>query len=296
VRRRATKTKRRTAITPRRKKDSAKSADGFKQSDADLEKKVAQLTLELKESLQQQTATADVLKVISRSTFDLQTVLDTLTESAARLCNAFDAVILLREGETLVFGAHHGPIPVDFVKWPITRTWTAGRAVVDRKPVHVHDLTAAGTEFPEGHAMAMRMGHRTILSVPLLREGGAIGSLTVRRTEVRPFNAKQTELAETFADQAVIAIENVRLFNEAQARTRELTEALDQQTATSEVLSVISSSPGELEPVFQTILVFRLIHLHPMARLARAFFARWRLRMMDLADAVHMKGFGWAFR
>jgi two-component system, NtrC family, sensor kinase len=104
---------------------------------------------ELRESLQQQTATADVLKVISRSTF--------------------------------------GPIPVDFVKWPITRAWTAGRSVVDRKPIHVHDLAAEVTEFPEGQAMAVRMGHRTILSVPLLREGEAIGSLSVRRTEVRPF-------------------------------------------------------------------------------------------------------------
>jgi GAF domain-containing protein/CheY-like chemotaxis protein len=209
---------------------------------------------ELRESLQQQTATADVLKVISRSAFDLNSVLNTLAESAARLCNAYDSVILLREGESLVFGAHCGPIPVDFVKWPVTRAWTAGRSVVDHKPIHVHDLAAEAAEFPEGQAMAVRMGHRTILSVPLLREGEAIGSLSVRRTEVRPFSNKQIELAETFADQAVIAIENVRLFDEVQARTRELSEALEQQTATSEVLRTISSSPGELEPVFATML------------------------------------------
>jgi GAF domain-containing protein len=213
-----------------------------------------QRTDDLTESLQQQTATADVLKVISRSTFDLQTVLDTLTESAARLCNAFDAVILLREGESLVFGAHHGPIPVDFIKWPITRAWTAGRSVADCNTVHVHDLLTEHEEFPEGHAMALRLGHRTILSVPLLREGEAIGCLTVRRTEVRPFTAKQIELVTTFADQAVIAIENVRLFDEVQARSRDLVEALEQQTATSEVLKVISSSPGELEPVFNAML------------------------------------------
>jgi two-component system NtrC family sensor kinase len=221
---------------------------------------------ELRESLQQQTATADVLKVISRSTFDLQVVLDTLVESAARLCNAYDAVILLREGESLVFGAHYGPIPMDFVKRPITRGWTAGRAVVDRKPVHVHDLTTAGTEFPEGHAIAVRQGFRTILSVPLLREGEVIGCLAVRRMELRPFNAKQIELAETFADQAVIAIENVRLFDEVQARTKEIQESLEYQTAISDVLNVISRSPNTLQPVLDTIV-------RTAARLCGADFA-----------------------
>jgi signal transduction histidine kinase len=208
---------------------------------------------ELRESLQQQTATADVLKVISRSTFDLQIVLETLVQSATRLCNAYDAVILLREGEALVFAAHHGPISVPHVKRPITRAWTSGRAVMDHAPVHVHDLTVAGTEFPEGHAMAVRDGVRTILSVPLLRESDAIGCLSVRRTDVHPFNARQIELATTFADQAVIAIENVRLFEAEQQRTRELSESLEQQTATSEVLRVISSSPTDLKTALGAI-------------------------------------------
>jgi two-component system NtrC family sensor kinase len=209
---------------------------------------------ELRESLQQQTATADVLKVISRSTFDLQSVLDTLTGSAMRLCEAYDAVMLLRVGEALVVRAHHGPIPIDFVELPITRGWTSGRAVADREPVHVVDLSTAATEFPEAHAMFLRMGNRCILSIPLLREGEAIGCLSMRRMEAQPFSAKQIELAETFADQAVIAIENVRLFDEVQARTAELSEALEQQTATAEVLGVISSTPGELMPVFKTML------------------------------------------
>jgi PAS domain S-box-containing protein len=204
------------------------------------------LLKELRESLQQQTATSDVLKVISRSTFDLQKVLDTLTESACHLCDAFDAIIFMREGESLSFAAHYGLIPIDLTKWPLTRAWTNGRAVIDRKPIHVHDMQAEEAEFPDGCAMAQRMGHRTSLSIPLLRDEEAIGSLTIRRTEVRPFTAKQIELAETFADQAVIAIENVRLINETK-------EALERQTATAEILKVIASSPSDLQPVFDAI-------------------------------------------
>jgi len=227
----------------------------------DLKKENATLRRELAEALErekatqrQQAATADVLKIISRSTFDLQKVLDTLTESACRLCDAFDAVLFMREGESLSFAAHYGPIPIDVTKWPLTRAWTNGRAVIDRKSIHVHDLQAEKEEFPDGYAMAQRMGHRTSLTVPLLRGEEAIGSLTIRRSEVRPFTPRQIELAETFADQAVIAIENVRLFDEVQARTRDLAESLQQQTATSEVLQTISASPGELEPVFQKML------------------------------------------
>jgi GAF domain-containing protein len=227
----------------------------------DLKKENTTLRRELAEALErekatqrQQAATADVLKIISRSTFDLQKVLDTLTESACRLCDAFDAVLFMREGESLSFAAHYGPIPIDVTKWPLTRAWTNGRAVIDRKSIHVHDLQAERAEFPDGYAMAQRMGHRTSLTVPLLRGEEAIGSLTIRRGEIRPFTLKQIELAETFADQAVIAIENVRLFDQVKARTRDLAESLEQQTATSEVLQVISASPGELEPVFQKML------------------------------------------
>jgi two-component system, NtrC family, sensor kinase len=231
-------------------------------------------TAELSESLEQQTATAEVLKVISRSAFDLQAVLDTLVESATRLCDAYDALILLRDGESLVFGAHHGPIPFDLIRRPITRAWTNGRAVFDRKPVHVHDLTVAGDEFSAGRADALRMGHRTVLSVPLLREDEAIGSLSVRRTDVRPFTDKQIDLATTFADQAVIAIENVRLFDEVQARTRELTESLEYQTATSEVLKIISSSKFDLQPVLDTLI-------ETAARLCAADIGGLRRRVGD---------------
>ena len=215
---------------------------------------VQQRTNDLSESLQQQTATADVLKVISRSTFDLQKVFDALTESACRVCGAYDAGLFLRAGEFLRNHSHHGPIPIDFDKAQISRDWVTGRSLVDRKSVHVHDLLVESSEFPVGNEMARRMGHRTILAMPLLREGESIGAIVLRRIEVHPFSEKQIALLQTFADQAVIAIENARLFDEVQARTRDLQESLQQQTATSEVLEIISSSPGDLTSVFESML------------------------------------------
>ena len=215
----------------------------------------ARLLNELRESLQQQTATADVLKVISHSTFDLQVVLDTLVELATRLCEAYDSVIFLRQGERLSIRAHHGPIPLGLSELRLIGPgWVTGRAVLAREPVHVHDLQASAQEFPEGAEMALRQGHRTTLAIPLIRENEAIGAITICRTEVRPFSDKQIELVATFADQAVIAIENARLLSELRQRTADLSESLEQQTATSDVLKVISSSPGELEPVFQAML------------------------------------------
>src|SRR5215469_13735238 len=238
-----------------RKAKTLKAVRHSSSSASGQETEVAQLRRELHEAREQQTATADVLKVISHSTFDLRTVLNTLAESATRLCEAYDTIIFLREGEHLSARVHHGPIPMHLTNWPIGRSWVTGRAVVDCEPVHIHDLQALGQEFPEGAEMALRSGHRTILAVPLMRKNDAVGVITIRRTEVRPFTEKQIELLTTFADQAVIAIENVRLFEAEQQRTRELSESLEQQTATAEVLRVISSSPGELAPVFQSMLV-----------------------------------------
>jgi len=212
---------------------------------------------ELRESLQQQTATADVLKVISRSTFNLQVVLDTLVESAERLCEADYAFIFRREGESYRLAASHGFSP-GYRKWMEQqlivpgRQTLVGRTVIESHAVHIPDVLA-DSEYTWSESIK-RGNFRTMLGVPLLREGVPIGVIAICRETVQPFTDKQIELVTTFADQAVIAIENVRLFDEVQARTNDLSESLEQQTATSEVLKVISSSPGELEPVFNAML------------------------------------------
>ena len=211
-------------------------------------------TRDLSEALTYQTGSSNVLGVIASSPTDVGPVLKAIVESACELCDAYDSVVLLRDGDQLRISAHHGPIPLSIDKWPINRRWTAGRAFIDQKPVHVHDLLAEDDDFPDGRELSQRMGHRTIVSAPLLREGESIGAIVLRRIEVQPFSEKQIALLQTFADQAVIAIGNVRLFEEVQARTRDLTESLQQQTATADVLKVISRSAFDLQPVFDTIV------------------------------------------
>src|SRR5258707_322732 len=212
-------------------------------------------TRDLSEALTYQTGSSNILSVIASSPTDVAPVLKAIVESASELCEAYDAAVVLKDGDDLRFSAHHGPIPIGLEKWPINRNWTAGRAFVDRKPVHVHDLLSSeGHDFPEGREMSRRMGHRSILSVPLLREAEGIGTIVLRRSEVNPFTDKHIALLQTFADQAVIAIGNVRLFEEVQARTEDLRESLEFQTATSDVLKVISSSPDSLQPVLDVIV------------------------------------------
>ena len=202
-------------------------------------------TRDLTESLQQQTATADVLKVISRSAFDLQNILDTLIESAALLCTAERASLIHQKGQTYVRAALHG-FPKEAVAEmknaavDLNSATIASRALRQCAVVHVADVNA-DPDYPKTPAQTLG-GVRTVLSVPLVREGQPIGAITVSRTRVDPFTPKQIDLIRTFADQAVIAIENARLFNETQ-------EALERQTATADILKVIASSPSDVQPV-----------------------------------------------
>src|SRR5438552_8427070 len=226
-------------------------------------KELRQRTDDLSESLQQQTATADVLKVISRSTFDLQTVFETLVESAARLCEADLANIWRPEGTTFRLAASFG-IPgkdkerlanvkyLGSIGLEPGRGSIVGRALLERKTVQIGDVQA---DLDYDLSEVIRIGdYRTMLGVPLLREGLPIGVIVLTRCTVQAFTEKQIELVSTFADQAVIAIENVRLFEEVQARTEDLRESLQQQTATSEVLQVISRSKFDLRPVLDTLV------------------------------------------
>ena len=232
--------------------ENARLLNELRQRTTDLTERTADLT----EALEQQTAIGEILRVISNSPSDVQPVLDSVAEHAARICEAQVVDIAIVDNEVFRMAASFGefgrlsigePVPLD-------RSSVTGRSICDLQPVQVADMKNASDEFPLGREFAIRFGHRTTLSVPLIREGRALGAILVRRTEVRPFEQKHIALLTTFADQSAIAIENVRLFEAEQQRTHELTESLEQQTASSEVLQVISSSPGDLQPVFETML------------------------------------------
>ena len=203
---------------------------------------------ETQEALERQTATADILRVISNSPGDVQPVFDTVAEHAARICGAQFVDIMVVQDNAIRQGASFGNLAGlnTGETVPLNRSTVMGRSICDREPVHIADALAAGDEFPDGRQLALRFGHRTTLAVPLLREDRSLGTILVRRTEVRPFEDKHVALLKTFADQAAIAIENARLFNETQ-------EALERQTATADILKVIASSPDDVQPVFEAI-------------------------------------------
>ena len=212
---------------------------------------------EVTEALEHQTATSEVLNVISRSPTNAQPVFDAIVESAARLCEALFSVVWRYEGDLLHYAASHNFTPEvhhrllqAYPKRP-DRSLAAGRAILDGAVAQVPDMLADPTY---AHEFALAGNWRASVAVPMLRDGKPVGAISVGKAEAVPFSERQIQLLTTFADQAVIAIENVRLLDEVRQRTDDLSEALEQQTATSEVLGVISSSPGELKPVFRTIL------------------------------------------
>ena len=204
---------------------------------------------ETKQALERQTATSEILGVISGSPTNIQPVLDAVASTAARLCEAKDAIIQLREGDVFRFVAHHGALPNLQVgeTRALSPDLVTGRAILEGRQIHVHDLQAETKDYPRGSEIARQFDYRTILATPLMREGVAIGSIMIRRAEARPFTPSQLALMRTFADQAVIAIENVRLFNETK-------EALEKQTATADILQVLSGSPSDTQPVFDAIV------------------------------------------
>src|SRR5262249_55292369 len=205
-------------------------------------------------SLEQRSAAAEILRVISSSPTDIQPVFDALARSAVHLCGAYDATLFRVDGGAFRVVAHHGPISFPMEgRFPLERGYVNGRSILDRRPVHVIDLQAESEEYPEGSALARHLGQRTTLVVPLMRKGEAIGTIQLRRVEASLFTDRQIELLQTFSDQAVIAIENVRLFTELQTRTQDLTRSVGELRALGEVSQAVSSTL-DLATVLATIV------------------------------------------
>jgi signal transduction histidine kinase len=224
-------------------------------SPRDEDARVRDLEKRLAEALAREVTTSEILRVISQSQTDLQPVFEVIVRSAAQLCEATFAVMHRFDGQVVTFDAHYGMTEQevagsrDRFPLPTDRGTAVGRAILDRRTSHIHDIRLDA----EYGVRAWQALFRTVLAVPLLREGVPVGAIGLWRREVQPFSEKQIKLVETFAAQAVIAIENVRLFKELEARNSALTESLEQQTATSEILRVISSSPTDAQPVFDAI-------------------------------------------
>src|SRR6516164_5483850 len=227
-------------------------------SDGGQETKVARLTRELNEALERQAATAEILRLISSSPTGVQPVFDAIVRNFVLLCGTVFGTIYTFDGELVHFAGGYGLSPEQLqavrTKYPVRvddRSVLSARAILAKAPLHIQDIKS-DPDYDRAHAAAVSTGR--LLAVPLLRDGAPLGVIVAGWAEPGPTPKQHEELLKVFADQAVIAIENTRLLNELRQRTADLSESLEQQTATSEVLNVISSSPGELEPVFQTIL------------------------------------------
>ncbi len=243
-----------SAKSRRRKPAARKAGSGIKlarpvsSSAAGLESEIARLAHDLNDALERETAASEVLKTISSAqAASLQPVLDTVVLNAAQLCRALNATIYLREDDSVVIRAQHGPPGLSPIgtRRPLNRDWVAGASVLDARPIQVADLLNS-KEYPAGRESARRLGHRTTLAVPLLRDKTAIGVIVATRREVHPFSRTQITLVQNFAAQAVIAIENARLLNE-------LRESLDRQTATADILRVIAGTPEDSKRALDTI-------------------------------------------
>jgi two-component system, NtrC family, sensor kinase len=254
------KTRRRKTVTRKRLNSAKAAAHQRGSSVAGQETTVSRLNRELNEAREQQAAITDILRVISNSPSDVQPVLDSVAQHAARICQAQIVDIAVVDNEVSRFAASFGQLELQSrderarTTVPLDRFSVTGRSICDLEPVHVVDVQNAGDEFPLGRELAIKFGHRTTLSVPLIREDRALGAILVRRTEVRPFEEKHIALLKAFADQAAIAIENTRLFEAEEQRTRELRASLQQQTATADVLKVISRSTFDVQTVLDTLV------------------------------------------
>src|SRR5215831_4341289 len=237
----------RLGVSKKKKSPPATKLSQLKKEVQRLTEQLEAYKRELAEGRERETATSEILGVIASSPTDIQPVLNVVAENAARLCDATDAAIWRTDGDTFWLVASYGSVRIFRPEEarPMTRGRFVGRTMLDKETIHIHDVSTpeAQAEFPESWETSEI---RTVLATPLLREDAPIGAIHIRRTEVRPFTEKQIALLKTFAAQAVIAIENVRLF-------QELKESLEQQTATSEILGVIASSPTDLQPVLDAI-------------------------------------------
>jgi signal transduction histidine kinase len=254
-------------------------AKRLEESYAGLERKVEERTRELKEALEQQTATAEILRVISSSPTNIEPVLDAVVQNAAYLCGANDVIIRLVDGDSLRLGAHFGSIPVPEAPLPINRDYVLGRAIVERRTIHIADVQDEYTlgNYPESRALQRTFGYRTVLSAPLLREGTAIGGIFMRRLEVRPFSEKQVELLKTFVDQAVIAIENVRLFKEIQEKSRQL------EVANQHKSEFLANMSHELRTPLNAIIGFSEV-------LQERMFGDMAPKQAEYVDDIHDSG------